>query len=557
MLTESVGLNSATRGERASERASRLRVLLVYPEVPPTYWNMRYALPFIGKRASLPPLGIITVAAMLDEGCDVSLVDMNIEPLTTEHVRGADIVLTSSMLIQSRSHADVVRLCRALGKPVLAGGPYPTGGHADIAGVDYFVLGEAEGLLPRFLDDFRQGRAQRVYQGEALPDIAQSPTPRFDLLKRDAYASMALQFSRGCPYDCEFCDVVEMFGRKPRTKSPGQLLAEMEALHRTGYEGSVFIVDDNFIGNKRAVMQLLPQITRWQDQRGRPFRLYTETTVSLAKDDELMTAMVHAGFNSVFLGIETPVIESLVEAHKTQNLKLDLLESVRRINSKGLEVSAGFIVGFDGDPEDVFDRQLQFIREAGIPEAMVGLLTALPRTRLHKRLVAEGRLRGKTVGNNTHELSLNYVPKMEAGKLVSGYKRMLKELYEPENYFERCLQLLRTLKPHAASSRPVTGVEMRAFALSMLVQGGSSYGWAYWRFLAQALRMRPRMFPWAVTMAVKGHHFFTMTNEILPGAAETRRERLLEPARRAVGIGLAMVDTLRAALPRGAPAGAS
>lgn len=274
---------------------------------------------------------------------------------------------------------------------------------------------------------------------------------------------MALQYSRGCPFSCEFCDIVSMFGHIPRTKTPNQFVNEMDALYRAGYRGSLFVVDDNFIGNKKNVKELLPLISKWQMDNGYPFTLFTEASVNLADDVELIDMMVSSGFNMVFLGIETPVKESLLETHKMQNVKSNLLDSIHIIQKKGMEVAGGFIVGFDNDPEDIFERQIGFIQRSGIPSAMVGLLTALPNTRLYKRLETEKRLVDVfTSGNNTHDLSLNFIPKMDMTRLIEGYKKVLEEIYEPKRYFYRCLSLLRILTPHRNSKRRIRLPEFRA-----------------------------------------------------------------------------------------------
>ena len=492
------------------------RALLVYPEMPPTYWSMRYALPFIGKKAVFPPLGLLTVAAMLPEDFEITLVDMNLEPLLDSAVARADVIFTSAMIVQKASLEQVIAQCHAHGKPVVAGGPYPTSCCEEIQGVDHFVLNEAEATLPAFLRDFSGGCAQRIYRSEERPDITHTPAPRFDLARGKGYAQMALQFSRGCPHHCEFCDIIELFGRKPRTKTPAQLLHEMDLLYEAGWRGSLFLVDDNFIGNRREVKALLSELIPWQRARHHPFTFFTEASLDLASDEPLMDQMVEAGFNMVFMGLETPDLCTLKATGKPQNLKADLLTSVRRIQRKGMEVSGGFIVGFDSDTEDIFERQIRFIQEAAIPTAMVGLLTALPKTQLHRRLQAEGRLTGDSGGgNNTHDLRLNFVPRMEVGKLIEGYERILAEIYRPDRYFERCLRLLRRLKRHRGSSRKIHVTELRAFALSLIVQTCSRYGWAYWTFLVKGFLARPLMAAETVTMAVKGHHYFKMTRSVL------------------------------------------
>ena len=493
-----------------------IKALLVYPEMPPTYWSMRYALPFLGCKASLPPLGLLTVAAMLPEDWDLKLIDLNVDPISKSDIEAADLVLTSAMLVQRTSFEKIVELCREAGKPLVAGGPYPTNCHDQIEGVDHFVLGEAEVNLPAFLEDFKNGNPKSCYRDPTRPDITLTPPPRFDLLDRKRYAGAALQYSRGCPHHCEFCDIVELFGHKPRTKTPAQILAEMDLLYEKGWRGSLFVVDDNFIGNRLQVRLLLPEVARWQAARNYPFTLYTEASLDLAADEALMDDMVAAGFNMVFVGIETPDQATLEAVGKRLNSRADLLASVRAIQAKGIEVSAGFIVGFDEDQDDIFDRQIRFIGQAAIPTAMVGLLTALPGTRLHARLASEGRLLSKSGGgNNTHDLDLNFRPRMNAETLRSGYKRVLAEVYRPRRYFARCLVLIQRMKPHKTSVRRIRLVELRAFFHSLIRQTFSRYSLAYWSYLLRGLWLRPRMVAEIVTMAVKGHHFFTITRSLL------------------------------------------
>ncbi len=501
------------------------KALLIYPEMPPTYWSMRYALPFLGCQAALPPLGLLTVAALLPADWELKLIDLNVEAVSPAEIAAADLVLISAMLVQRESFERVVAMCRTSGTPLVAGGPYPTSCHEQIEGVDHFVLGEAEVNLPPFLEDYRRGQAKRCYRDPSRPDITRTPPPRFDLVDRTRYAGAALQYSRGCPHHCEFCDIVELFGHTPRTKAPEQILDEMELLYRGGWRGSLFVVDDNFIGNRRQVRKLLPEVARWQAERGFPFTLYTEASLDLAADEALMDALVAAGFNMVFVGIETPDQATLEAVGKRQNTRMDLLDSVRAIQAKGLEVAAGFIVGFDGDRADIFDRQIRFINEAAIPTAMVGLLTALPGTRLHTRLAAEGRLLSASAGgNNTHDLDLNFTPRMDAGQLRTGYKRVLAEVYRPRRYFARCLGLILRMKPHQASVRRIRLIELRAFFYSLFRQTFSRYSLVYWSYLLRALSRRPFMAAEIVTMAVKGHHFFTITQNLL--ALEQFKERL-------------------------------
>ncbi len=492
------------------------KALLVYPEMPPTYWSMRYALPFLGRKATLPPLGLLTVASLLPEDWELRLLDLNVEPITLADIEAADLVLTSAMLVQRASLEGVIALCQAAGRPLVAGGPYPTSCRDQIEGVDYFVLGEAEVNLPPFLEDFKRGCPKRCYQDLSHPELTRTPPPRFDLVDRGHYAGAALQYSRGCPHHCEFCDIVELFGHRPRTKTPAQFLAELDVLFDGGWRGSLFIVDDNFIGNRTQVRRLLPELAHWQEQRGFPFSFYTEASLDLAADEALMDGMVQAGFNMVFVGIETPDQATLTAIGKRQNTHSDLLANVHAIQAKGLEVSGGFIVGFDEDGDDIFDRQIRFIDEAAIPTAMVGLLTALPQTRLHARLTSEGRILALSAGgNNTHDLDLNFVPRMEAGALRAGYKRLLADVYRPSRYFARCLHLLCRMKRRKASCRRIRRPELRAFFHSLIRQTFSRYVLDYWFYLIRALFLRPLMATEIVTMAVKGHHFFVITESLL------------------------------------------
>jgi radical SAM superfamily enzyme YgiQ (UPF0313 family) len=498
------------------------KVLLVYPEFPATYWSFEHALSFIGKKASLPPLGLMTVAAMLPAGYEPRLLDLNVEPLRREDVEQADLVFISAMIVQKQSFDDIVRLCREVGKPVVAGGPYPISMHEAIEGVDHFVLDEAELTLPRFLSDLEQGRPQRLYRDAGKADITATPAPRFDLIDITVYDSMPLQYSRGCPYSCEFCDIIEMFGRRQRTKTPAQFLREMDQVYRSGFRGSLFIVDDNFIGNRHKTKELLREVIPWQREHGVPFCLSTEASIDLAQDEELLDLMVRAGFNMVFVGIESPDEQTLAFTGKAQNLKEGLLASVRRIQARGIEVTGGFIVGFDTDRPDIFDRQIAFVQEAGIPIAMVGLLTALPNTQLSRRLVREGRLLQGGTGNNTHTLRLNFVPRMPERELIEGYKRVLATIYSPKHYFRRCATLLHRLPPRTQISALVSWQGIKALLRSVARQGFSSYGIYYWKLLLEALFTRPGYFPDAVVFAVKGYHLFRITDEILRAEAFSR-----------------------------------
>jgi radical SAM superfamily enzyme YgiQ (UPF0313 family) len=292
---------------------------------------------------------------------------------------------------------------------------------------DHVVIGEAEELIAPLVEDLERGMAKPQYKAREMPPLDRSPLPDLRLINTRHYSSMAIQYSRGCPFNCEFCDIIEMYGRKPRTKSVAQVIVELEQLYLRKWRGAVFLVDDNFIGNKKSVKQLLPAMAEWNDRHRRPFTFFTEASMNLADDAELLALMKAASFIRVFLGIETPVEASLKEAHKLQNTQRSLLDSVRCIQQYGIEVMAGFILGFDSDPDDVFDRQVEFIQESGIPIAMVGLLQALPGTQLYRRLALEGRLVSDANGNNI-DCKLSFVPRMSAQRLLDGYRSILKRI---------------------------------------------------------------------------------------------------------------------------------
>ncbi|MBN2159066.1 MAG: B12-binding domain-containing radical SAM protein [Spirochaetes bacterium] len=491
------------------------KILMIYPEIPATYWSLKYALPFVGYKTLMPPLGLITVAAMLPSNYDVRLIDLNYQTVTHEDIMNANMVFVSAMIVQKDSFHKVVRMCNNCGVPVAAGGPYPTNSYKSIRGVDHFILNEGEITLPKFIRDLEDGRPQKMYRDETKPDITKTPVPRFDLLDLSAYASMALQSSRGCPFNCEFCDIIEMFGRVPRYKLPEQFVNEMDVLYRAGYRGPLFIVDDNFIGNKKKVRELLTHVIQWQKANNYPFPLYTEASINLAQDDQLMDLMVEAGMDMVFIGIETPVQETLELTQKQQNTKADILESVQTIQSRGMEVMGGFIIGFDSDPENIFDLQIDFIQKAGIPLAMIGTMIALPNTQLYRRLEREGRILGESDGNNTHSMEINFIPRMPITTLMEGYKQVIATIYQPKRYFERCIRLIRRMPGTNVIDSSISGSDIRAFLRSLGLQIFSRYGFYYLKLLGSALLHNPKKFSLAVNLAIKGYHFFKMTDDIL------------------------------------------
>jgi radical SAM superfamily enzyme YgiQ (UPF0313 family) len=485
-----------------------MKILLVYPQYPDTFWSFKHALKFVSKKAAFPPLGLLTVAAMLPADWEKKLVDMNVSRLNDSDIRWADYVFISAMAVQKKSVKEVVARCRHLGVKIVAGGPLFTARFEEFDGIDHFVLGEAEVTLQPFLEDLQAGRARHIYVSDERPDISTTPIPLWSLIDMKHYSSMNLQYSRGCPFDCEFCDIVILNGHKPRTKSKGQLIAEMDSLYEHGWRGSLFIVDDNFIGNKKKLKaEILPALIEWRDSKKYPFALNTEASINLADDEELMRLMVAAGFDVVFVGIETPNDESLVECAKYQNQNRNLVASVKKLQQFGLEVQGGFIVGFDSDPESIFQAQIDFIQRSGIVTAMVGLLNAPTGTRLYKRLEAEGRLVGSFTGNNT-DFSLNFIPKMDYDKLVSGYKHILDTIYSPREYYQRIRTFLKEYKPPRAKPGKLQSHQIQAFFRSIWYLGIKERGKRhYWRLFVSYLMKSPPKFARFILLAVYGYHF--------------------------------------------------
>jgi radical SAM superfamily enzyme YgiQ (UPF0313 family) len=489
-----------------------MKVLLVYPEFPDTYWSFRHALSFEGKKSAFPPLGLLTISALLPASWERRLVDLNVRPLKNADIEWADIVLASAMLVQKDSLHQVVERSKAQGKRVVVGGPYITTSSEDLPQADHIFVGEAETTLPEFLRDLAAGNPRRIYQADERPPLALTPVPHFHLADLKRYSAMSIQYSRGCPFQCEFCDIIEIYGRRPRTKSNAQMMAELDALYAAHWQGVVFIVDDNFIGNKPNVKRLLPELANWSAAHNYPFSFITEASVNLADDEELLEGMRHAGFRRVFLGIETPVEESLKEAQKYQNTRHGLLDSVRTIQRYGMEVMAGFIVGFDSDPEDIFERQIRFIRESAIPLAMVGLLTALPDTQLWRRLKGEGRLLTESSGNNT-DASLNFIPKMETARLIEGYKNILRNIYSPAEYYQRALDCLKvvvqdSIEPRRQSLMKDATTLARLF-FTLGIRDGARR--EFWRFLHDVRTTHREKFAEAMRLAAMGYHFRKLT----------------------------------------------
>jgi len=423
-----------------------MKILLIYPEFPDTFWSFKHALKFIKKEAGAPPLGLLTVAAMLPSAWEIRLVDLNVTNLTDEDLRWADYGFVSAMVVQRESAHLVIQRCKNAGVKVVAGGPLFTMEYEKFPDVDYFVLNEAEATLAPFLRDLEKGQAQRVYTSTEYPDIHQTPVPLWVLADLKHYDTASIQFSRGCPFSCDFCNVTALLGHRPRTKTAAQIVAELDSLYALGWRKSIFFVDDNFIGNKKHIKtEVLPALIKWRKGKfGMPFS--TEVSINLADDPVLLRLMVQAGFDTVFVGIETPNEESLEECSKNQNKGRDLVESVKQLQRAGLQVQGGFIVGFDNDPPSVFQQQIDFIQESGIVTAMVGLLQAPQGTRLYDRMQQEGRLVNEFSGDNVNG-STNIIPKMGLEPLREGYRKILSHIYAPKYYYERVLTFLREYRP--------------------------------------------------------------------------------------------------------------
>ncbi|MCP2520179.1 B12-binding domain-containing radical SAM protein [SCandidatus Aminicenantes bacterium Aminicenantia_JdfR_composite] len=484
-----------------------MKILLIYPKYPETFWSFKYALKFISKKASFPPLGLLTVASMLPKEWEKRLIDMNISPLTEKDIDWADYVFISAMAIQKNSVKEIIKKCKKCGAKIVAGGPLFTMDYEEFHDIDYLVLNEAENTLFPFLNDLEKGSARHIYISNEWPDIRKTPLPDWTLIDMKKYASMSIQYSRGCPYNCEFCDIPVLNGRAPRTKDKDQVIAELNAIYKHGWRGGVFFVDDNFIGNRKKLKkEILPSIIEWMKRYKFPFSFFTEASINISDDDELMHLMVEAGFDKVFIGIETPNEESLTECNKFQNKSRDLLYCVKKIQNQGLEVQGGFIVGFDNDPPSIFERQINFIQKSGIVTAMVGLLNAPKGTRLYQRLKKENRLLTEISGDNT-DFSLNFVPKMDYETLIEGYKKILHTIYSPRYFYYRVITLLKQYKPRKRKAN-FKFHHIKAFLKSVWLLGiREKERLHYWKLIFWTLLRRPRFFPLAITFAIYGFHF--------------------------------------------------
>ena len=487
-----------------------MKAILIYPEFPDTFWSFKHALKFIHKRAAFPPLGLLTVGAMLPKEWSIRLIDLNVTKLTIKDLKWADFVFISAMAVQRDSARQTISLCKEAGVKVVAGGPLFTSEHDQFPEVDHFVLNEAELTLPPFLVDLQKGCPERMYKTSEYPDMIQTPAPMWELADMKRYASMSIQFSRGCPFDCEFCNVTALFGHRPRIKTSDQIIGELDALYALGWRGQVFFVDDNFIGNKRYLKQhLLPALIEWQKGKRRiPFN--TEASVNLADDEQLMEMMVQAGFNAVFVGIETPDEGSLAECKKKQNKNRDLVQSVKLIQRAGLQVQGGFIVGFDNDTVSIFQRQIDFIEKSGIVTAMVGLLQAPAGTRLYERLKQQDRLLGHMSGDT--DGTTNIIPQMDLDTLREGYRNIMRHIYAPKHYYKR----IKTLFQEYRAPQILLPLDFQRFlaffrcSIRLGVIGNERF--QYWWLLLWTLFRRPSFIPLAISLAIYGHHFQKVCN---------------------------------------------
>jgi radical SAM superfamily enzyme YgiQ (UPF0313 family) len=491
-----------------------VNILLIYPGNPDTYWSFKHALKFISKKASNIPLGLITVASLLPDKWNKKLIDLNVSRLTDRDILWADYVFISAISVQMASVDQIIKRCRQLNARIVAGGPLFTEEYEQYPMVDHLVLNEAEITLPCFLEDLENGNPKRIYRSSEFADITKSPLPDYSLLKSGKYATAGIQYSRGCPFDCEFCDITAMFGRHVRTKTAAQILAELDQLIKIGWDGGVFFVDDNFIGHKKKLKdELLPAMTDWMKLHNYPFLFITEASINLADDKVLMDMMVQAGFAKVFVGIETPDENCLMECNKLHNNNRDLIDCVRIIQDYGIEVYAGFIVGFDNDPPNIFRRQIDFIQNSGIITAMVGLLNAPRSSRLYKRLEKEGRIIDKFTGDNT-DYSMNFVPVMDRNELLHGYREIIRNIYSSKAYYERVLLFLKNYDPRF--SAPFSFNKFMALIKSLfylgIIKNNRIY---YWKIVLWSVFNKPRAFPLAVTYSIYGYHFRKVFRDVI------------------------------------------
>lgn len=492
-----------------------MKILLINPDIPMTFWSFKKALKFISRKAVVPPLGLLTVAAILPRDWQTKLIDMTTTKLRDRDIQWADYVFITAMHIQRKSADQVIERCRKIGTKVVAGGPLFNSLPEQYVHVDHLMLKEAELTLPLFVRDIQSDCPRKVYDTREKADLHETPIPLWNLVKIKKYAMMSIQYSRGCPFDCDFCDVTTLFGHKIRTKTTDQVLGELESLYSIGWRDEVFFVDDNFIGNKKLLKtELLPAVIEWMKSRQYPFTFNTQASINLVDDEELMSLMVQAGFDCVFVGIETPNEESLSECNKVQNKGRDLVACIKKIQRFGMQVQAGFILGFDSDKQTVFESLIQFIQQTGVVTAMVGLLNAPRGTKLYHRLMNENRLSSEeSTGDNT-DFSINFVPKMGIEELLKGYKKVVRTIYSPGNYYERIITFLRNYKSGEKNKSKYRYCHIKAFVKSIWYLGIIDKGrLSYWKLIFWSLTKKPQYLHLAVTLAICGFHFRSIFEE--------------------------------------------
>ncbi|MBL7215985.1 MAG: DUF4070 domain-containing protein [Phycisphaerae bacterium] len=491
-----------------------MKILLINPEVPNTFWSLKHALNFVSKKALLPPLGLLTVAAMLPESFEKKLIDMNVTRLRDRHLKWADMVFLTGMVIQKKSVDHIIERCKKLNVKIAAGGPLFTAFPEAYLTIDHLVLKEAEITLPTFLKDLQKGCPEPYYTTRERPDLKETPIPQWDLINMKKYGLMGIQYSRGCPFNCDFCDVTRLFGHVLRTKTKEQIIAELDSLYAAGWRGELFFVDDNFIGEKNVLKkELLPAMIQWMEQKNNPFCFNTQASMNLADDDELMTLMVRAGFDCVFIGVESPDETSLTECHKTQNTGRDLVAAIKKIQQFGLQVQAGFIVGFDGDKPGVFDRMINLIQDSGVVTAMVGLLNAPRGTNLYKKLMSENRLTEPPTGDNM-DCTMNFIPRMDIHELLGGYQKVLNTIYSQKYYCKRIKTFLENYNFADAIMPKVRYSSIKAFFRATWRIGVIEKGkFHYWKLILWSLK-KPRRLPLVVRFSIYGFHFRKMLKSI-------------------------------------------
>ena len=492
-----------------------MKILMVYPEFPDTFWSFRHALKFINRKINNPPLGLMTISRLIPSSWEKRLIDTNIDKLTDEAILWADMVFISAMDVQRKSVKKIVNHVKKFNKKIVAGGPLFTGEYHDFPQIDTFVLNEGEITFVDFLNDFQSGHdLKKVYETSEYADIKSSPLPDISLIDIHKYECMTIQYSRGCPFHCEFCNVTALLGHVPRIKTVSQIIAELDQLYKAGWRHNVFFVDDNFIGNKKHLKEeVLPALINWRkDKIG--FNFITEASINMADDPELMSLMAQAGFVDVFIGIETPNELSLAECNKKQNSKRDLIENVNTIQSYGMQVMAGFIVGFDNDSPEIFNQMIDFIQDSGIVTAMVGLLQAPFGTKLYDRLEKDGRIITEMSGDNS-DGTTNIITVLDAQTLQNGYFSIMKSIYSPELLYPRIKTFLAKFNPRKTTVN-IRSNEIMAFFKSVFVMGfNPKESRHYWNLILWTLWHDLKKFPTAITMVIYGYHFRTITEKNL------------------------------------------